>query len=97
MTLISVDFIILYKKKKKFVSYNFAHYYSNINFIINYMFKFYSIFKPPSKYFHIIFPLKDRINNFIYKHNYKKCYYINELVIGPCVAWFYEKTYKIYV
>ena len=49
------------------MSYNFAHYYSNINFIINYMFKFYSIFKPPLKYSHIIFSLKDRI---------KKCYYI---------------------
>ena len=41
------------------------------------MFKFYSIFKPPSKYSHIIFPLKGRIDNFIYKHNYKKCYYMN--------------------
>ena len=42
------------------------------------MFKFYSIFKPPLKYSHIIFSLKDRIDNFIYKHNYKKCYYINK-------------------
>ena len=60
------------------MSYNFAHYYSSINFIIKYMLKFYSIFKPILKYSHMIFSLKDGIDNFIYIHNYKKYYYTNK-------------------